>query len=211
MPPFRLQLESVGKQFYRRWLFQGLSLELGAGERLALVGNNGSGKSTLLRIIAGQMAPTAGRVTFLHQGQRVPANLMYQHLSWSAPYIELFPELTLREQLRLQQRLTPFVLSEAAMLEALELQEEADKPLRYYSSGMLQRAKVGLALFAQADLLLLDEPTSNMDQHNAALILNLLDQYQGERAVVLASNLAREFGEFQRQIHLGGTYAAPQS
>lgn len=198
-----LSIDKVGKQFYRNWLFRQLSLELGPGDSLALIGHNGSGKSTLLRIIASQMIPTEGKVTLQMNGKPVPANQMYQHLSWSAPYVGLFPELTLREQFRLQARFRSMLLPETEFLSALALANEADKPLRFYSSGMLQRAKVGLALFAKSELLLLDEPTSNMDEGNAALIQELLSSFQGDRILVLASNLEREFGNINRQIHLG--------
>ncbi len=198
-----LSIDKVGKQFYRNWLFRHLNLKISEGESLAVIGHNGSGKSTLLRIIASQMVPTEGKVTLRIGGTPVPANQMYQHLSWSAPYIGLFPELTLREQFRLQGRFRTMMLPESEFLSVLSLSNEADKPLRFYSSGMLQRAKAGLAIFAQGQLLLLDEPTSNMDEGNAGLIQDLLETYQRNRILILASNLEREFGKITRQIHLG--------
>lgn len=200
---FSITLEDVGKQFYRRWLFQGLSLELRTGDSLALVGTNGSGKSTLLRVMAGQLSPSAGKVTFRNKGKQVPAVERYTYLSWSAPYISLFPELTIREQFRLQAQFKKPLLPEDEFLTILDLLEDADKPLRFFSSGMMQRAKVGLALFCESSLLLLDEPTSNMDSHYADLVIGLIKKYQGDRILVLASNLAREYGELSHQIHLG--------
>lgn len=202
-PDFSLKLENVGKQFYRRSLFQGLNLELKTGDSLALVGTNGSGKSTLLRIIAGQLAPSTGRVVYRLGERLIPASERYRFLSWSAPYISLFPELTIREQFRLQLKFKQLLISEAEFLRILELEDHADKPLRFFSSGMIQRAKVGLALFSQSSLLLLDEPTSNMDTHYATLMLGLIRQYQGNRMLILASNLSREYGEMSHQIHLG--------
>lgn len=202
-PSLSVTLENVGKQFYRRWLFQGLSLSLKSGSRLALIGTNGSGKSTLLRIIAGQLSPTLGKVTYRGGEKTIPAVERYQHLSWSAPYLSLFPELTLREQLRLQERFRKTTVSEDEFFQLLELKQDADKPLRYYSSGMAQRAKVGLALFADSSLLLLDEPTSNMDDYFSGLMLDLIRTCSKDRILVLASNLVREYGEFDRQIHLG--------
>lgn len=200
---FSLKLENVGKQFYRRSLFQGLSLELNSGDSLALVGTNGSGKSTMLRIIAGQLAPSTGKVSYRLGDRLIPSAERYQFLSWSAPYISLFPELTIREQFRLQQQFKKALLSEKEFLTILDLEAHADKPLRFFSSGMSQRAKVGLALFAESALILLDEPTSNMDSHYASLMLGLIKEYQGDRILVLASNLAREYGELSHQIHLG--------
>ncbi|MDP5170771.1 MAG: ATP-binding cassette domain-containing protein [Bacteroidia bacterium] len=200
---FTITLDQVGKQYYQRWLFRDLNLSLIAGESLALVGQNGSGKSTLLRVIAGQLSPSVGKVTYGQSGKRVPSTEIYRHISWSAPYISLFPELTLREQYRLQARFGSFFLKEDDFLETLLLADEADKPLRFYSSGMLQRAKTGLAILADSSVLMLDEPTSNMDDKHAALIISLIRQYQQSRIVILASNLEREYGEIARQIHLG--------
>ncbi len=200
---FSLKLENVGKQFYRRSLFQGLNLELQAGNSLALVGTNGSGKSTMLRIIAGQLAPSTGKVNYRLGDRLIPSAERYRFLSWSAPYISLFPELTIREQFHLQKRFKKELISEEEFLTILELETHADKPLRFFSSGMIQRAKVGLALFSQSNLLLLDEPTSNMDSHYASLMLRLIKEYQGDRILVLASNLSREYGELSHQIHLG--------
>lgn len=200
---FSLKLENVGKQFYRRSLFQGLNLELQSGDSLALVGTNGSGKSTMLRIIAGQLSPSSGKVTYRLNKSLIPSVERYRHLSWSAPYVSLFPELTIKEQFRLQSRFKKSLLSEKKFLAILDLEMHADKPLRFYSSGMIQRAKVGLALFSQSSLLLLDEPTSNMDSHYANLIIGLIKEYQDNRILVLASNLVREYGELSHQIHLG--------
>lgn len=196
-------LENVGKQFYRRWLFQGLSLSLQTDSRIALIGTNGSGKSTLLRIIAGQLSPTLGKVIYRTGDRRIPADERYRFLSWSSPALSLFPELTLREQLRLQEKFRDSIVSEDEFFNLLELEADADKPLRYYSSGMLQRAKVGLALFTASGLLLLDEPTSNMDDYFSGLTLDLIRTYSKDRILVLASNLVREYGEIDHQIHLG--------
>ena len=198
-----IQLNNVGKQFYQRWLFQGLTVSLHQGDRLALIGTNGSGKSTLLRIIAGQLSPTVGTVFFFSSGQKVPADQRYHHIAWSAPYISVFPELSFREQIRLQLTFQKFLIPEHEMIRLLELDKDADKPLRYFSSGMLQRAKVGLALFADSRLLLLDEPTSNMDQYHGDLTMDLIRHHLDDRILILASNLSREYGEIPRQIHLG--------
>ncbi len=193
--PLHISFSDVGKQFYQRWLFRHLSHDFSAQHHLALVGKNGSGKSTLLRIIAGQMSPTEGKLTYQYQGTALSVAHLYQHLSWSGPYVSLYPELSFKEHLRLHFRFRrcrlPGGIDE--VLETLRLNAHAHKPLRYYSSGMLQRAKVGMALFTASDLLLLDEPTSNMDAENAALILQLIRAHTASRLFVLASNLSREF------------------
>jgi ABC-type multidrug transport system ATPase subunit len=201
--PLHIQLEGVGKKFYQRWLFRDIDHDFGAMPHLALVGPNGSGKSTLLRIIAGQLAASEGRVRCTYRTLPLSLSQLYAHLSWSGPYIEPYPELTLREHLDLHFRFRRCLLPDHRdLIDLLDLQAHRDKPLLRYSSGMLQRVKVGTALFTQANLLLLDEPTSNMDPGNAARMLSLIKAYTQDRLFVLASNLDREYEPFERIIRL---------
>jgi len=204
LPAFNIELAGVGKKYNKRWLFKDLSLSLGPEKKLALIGTNGSGKSTLLRIIAAQTSPSVGNVKYSLDGKAIPLTNAYQHISWMGPYLEVFPELTLHELFRLHFRFkSPIVPSLEELMELLNLSGEKNKMLRYYSSGMMQRAKVGLAIFTQSRVLMLDEPTSNLDKKNASLILDLIEKYLGERIFILASNMEREYENIPRQLKLG--------
>jgi len=199
-----IQLEDIGKKFYQRWLFRHIRHDFSAFPQLALVGTNGSGKSTLLRIIAGQLAPSEGRITASLEGKSLPLAKLYQHLSWTGPYVDLYPELTLREQLKLHFTFKKCRLDSVEEIPTvLNLEPHLDKPLQLYSSGMLQRAKVGIAVLTDTPLLMLDEPTSNMDTGNATRIMNLIQEHTQNRLFVLASNLEREYAHFSSQIKLG--------
>jgi ABC-type multidrug transport system ATPase subunit len=201
---FSLHISDIGKRYYNRWLFRQLNVKLAAGEKMALIGTNGSGKSTLLRIIAGQLSPTEGKVDYFTGNERIAFGNFYRHLSWAAPSIELYDELTLREHISWHFKLKPSRLaSPMDLVDILHLKNDKDKKLRLYSSGMLQRVKVGLALYTQSDLLLLDEPTSNMDTRNADRILSLIESERKDRVLILASNLEREYMGFEQKIELG--------
>lgn len=203
-PVFQIELNALGKQFYRRWLFRGISQQLASGDQLGITGVNGSGKSTLMRILAGQMAPSEGKVNYLLAGSRLPQAEAYRHLSWAGPYIELYPDLTLAEMIRVHFRFRDCLLPDPGQIPALlDLEGHAHKALRLFSSGMQQRARVGLALLTQSHMLLLDEPTSNMDGGNARRMLDLIQAYRQERILVIASNLERELECTSRQLHLG--------
>lgn len=171
---------------------------------MALIGTNGSGKSTLLRIIAGQLSPTEGKVEYHADNKRIAYSKFYEYVSWAAPSIDLYDELTLREHISWHFKLKPSRLENPMdLVSILSLEDDQDKKLRLYSSGMLQRVKVGLALFTQSKLLLLDEPTSNMDTANADRMLSLIEEQRAGRVLILASNLEREYGEFEQKIKLG--------
>ena len=157
-----------------------------------------------MRIIAGQLNPSKGKVYFTVAGKKLSPDAIYRHLSWSGPYVDLYHDLTITEHLKLHFQFRTCLLADPLeLLEVLDLKAHRDKKLRFFSSGMLQRAKVGVALFTQGDLLLLDEPTSNMDTDNAQRILSLIDQHLGGRTYILASNMKREFEDMDHVLNLG--------
>ncbi|MDX2246363.1 MAG: ATP-binding cassette domain-containing protein [Bacteroidia bacterium] len=198
-----IHLQGIGKKFYHRWIFRDISHDFSQHPHLALIGRNGSGKSTLLRIIAGQLAPSAGKAIYTKGKMRVSVENVYQYLSWAGPFTDIYPDLTLEEHIRLHFGFRKCLLSSPEdMVSVLHLEEHKDKKLRYYSSGMLQRVKVGLALFSQSDILILDEPTSNMDAETARWILDLIAENIGSRIYVLASNMEREYEGINQRLHL---------
>lgn len=201
----KLEVSSLGKKFHRTWIFRDLSFSLASGEQFLLTGPNGSGKSTLLRILAGRDSATQGTVTLSLDGKPVPREYWYRHLAWAGPWMDLYGDLTLEEQVRLHFSLRQSLIpgGTAAIIAALGLQSHATKPLRVFSSGMLHRVKVGLALFSRSDLLLLDEATANLDPENAEIIFQLIATHQQERMLIFATNSADEFTRFTRRIHLG--------
>lgn len=197
-----LVAKDIGKKFYRNWIFKNLSFELSRGEKLLLTGPNGSGKSTLLRIIAGQLTPTKGTLTFAAGKRLLPPEAYYRHLSWAGPYMDLYPDLTLKEAIKLHFRFKKPLISEKEIPDRLRLSEHLDKPLRHFSSGMLHRVKTGLAIFSHSRLLLLDEATTNMDQTNSDLVFEWLEELQGDRILIFASNNQAEFGRFEKRLDL---------
>lgn len=191
---FSLQIQDLGKRFYGRWLFRHLDLALAEGENLALIGTNGSGKSTLMRMIAGQLSASEGKCQYLLDEKKVPYEEMYRYISWTGPQVQLYPDFTLEEHIFLHFQFKKCLLPNPKdIISLLKLEDHAEKKLRLYSSGMFQRVKLGLALFSDSKLLLLDEPTANMDEANADYALQLIHQYKGSRILILASNLEREY------------------
>lgn len=202
--PARLRVNQVSQKFMRSWIFRDLSFEIGTGERLLLTGPNGSGKSTLIRIIAGQLSPSKGSVSLEIKGKNIPAEEFYRHICWTGPYFDLYPELTLEEAIQLHFQFKTCILpNPKRIIEELNLKPHARKALKNYSSGMLQRVKVGLTLFTQGTLLLLDEAGSNLDPENANYIFSKIDEFQNDRMLIFASNTPSEYNRFERRFDLG--------
>ncbi|MEM6632667.1 MAG: ATP-binding cassette domain-containing protein [Bacteroidota bacterium] len=198
-----LEVQNLGKKFYHRWIFKDLSFKLAPSEQVAVVGSNGSGKSTLLHLLAGQALPTQGKVAFQSEGKVLPRENWYRYLSWASPAMEIYTELSLKEHLRLHFSFNKCILENPQdIVEVLKLEGHAHKPLRFFSSGMLQKVKIGQAIFTHSSILLLDEPTSFMDEANSALTLDLIQKFANDRTLVIATNIEREHKLFKRHISL---------
>jgi ABC-type multidrug transport system ATPase subunit len=198
----RIEATGLGKRFYRNWVFRNLDLQLNAGEKILLSGDNGSGKSTLLRILAGQLTPTEGTLKLIIDGKEIDPEYYYQHLSWSGPYMELYTDLNLMEAVHMHASFRPMMAPPKEVIQLLQLEAHAGKLLKHFSSGMLHRVKVGLAILTRSRLLLLDEATTNMDAANSTLVLGLMEQYLDGRMLVYASNRVEEFSLFERRVEM---------
>ena len=198
-----LKVEDLGKKFYQKWIFKHISFDLEPSAHVAIVGPNGSGKSTLLHLITGQSLPTEGRVGYWSEEKKINREHWYRYLSWSSPAMDIYRELSLSEHLSLHFSFNQCLLdSPMEIIKLLGLNGHQHKPLRVFSSGMLQKVKIGQTLFSRSSLLLLDEPTSFMDESNAGLVLELIQTYAQGRTLIVATNMEREIDLFDRRIQL---------
>jgi heme exporter protein A len=201
-----LQVDNVGQRFGRLLLFRRMSFELEGGASLAVTGANGSGKSTLLRILAGVLAPKAGTVTLSVDGATVPAEHHPLHVGLVAPYLNVYDDLTARENLEFLGRTR--VLPQAgaridAVLDRVGLAGRGDDLVSTYSSGMKQRVKYAAALLAEPPLLLLDEPSTNLDTVGVDMVERVMaTQQERGRLLVVATNRADEAAAHDRQIRI---------
>jgi ABC-type multidrug transport system ATPase subunit len=199
-----VRAEGLGKSWGGRWLFRNLSLNLAPGQRLVITGPSGCGKSTLLRIVAGQLLSNEGSVTYTsQQGTVLDIDTLYRRLAWAGPALEPHPALTVNETLRLHFQLKHNLLGSAAqVLRVLDLEAQAGLPMGRLSSGQRQRLCVGLALFTESELLILDEPTTHLDSATAERLLELISTYSVGRSCLFASNLEREFALADQRLTL---------
>jgi heme exporter protein A len=169
----------------------GVSLKLRAGEATVLLGDNGAGKSTLLGILATLIRPTRGQVLFGGmRAEDIEATDLRAQLGVLAHEPRCYADLSARENLLFFGRLHG-VGQEAlwaqvpALLARVGLQGAADRPVRTFSRGMVQRLAVARTLLHRPGLLLLDEPYTGLDRAGVALLSELLAQVRDEGAILL--------------------------
>ena len=154
-----LEVKDVTKTFGALSVLKRLSLSCGPGEVALLVGANGAGKSTLLRIVAGLARPDSGNV--IRSTDRV--EFLSHHLF-------LYGRLSVRENVRLFSSVQGLQAPDE-LVDRLELPKVMDRPLCELSKGMQARVGIARAFLGQPELVLLDEPTSNLDEKGTALLV----------------------------------------
>jgi len=202
---YKLALDDVGKKFQYKWIFKGVDTQLQSSDILSVRGYNGSGKSTLLKIISGHLTPNQGKVLYLDQQQKkIHRDDIFKEITFAAPYINLLSRLELVECLDFYQRFKPLKngLNTEKLIELMGLQSSSHKQLRFYSSGMLQRVKLAMAICAKSSLLILDEPTSNLDDAGIKWYQKILKEYSDDRIVIIASNVEHDFKMCNKSISM---------
>ncbi len=191
----KIHLHEASKRFQYEWIFKNLNLQLTQGDSLAITGGNGSGKSTLLKCISGAIPISSGKITFESAGRQIPETDWYKHLSISAPYLELPEEFSLLEVINFHFKFKNPLnqIQPKELIEILYLGQHSAKLVAQFSSGMKQRLKLGLALFSDVPLVLLDEPTSNLDKKGIAWYTELIAAYANNRTLIVCSNEPREY------------------
>ena len=197
-------LEQIGRRFNREWIFKKIDYSFKSGESYAILGINGSGKSTLLQVISGSLTPSTGTLAYSLNHKEIAVEQVFQQLSIAAPYLELIEEFTLTEVLdfhfNFKSRLNN--LTNKDLIELLNMESSKNKQLKYFSSGMKQRVKLVLAICADTPLLLLDEPTSNLDDQGIKWYKDLVAKFTSNKLVIVCSNQAHEYEFCTHQLSI---------
>lgn len=199
-----ITLENAGRRFNRDWIFRGIDRTFTSGNSYAVLGPNGSGKSTLLQLLNGSLSPSAGKVSFAYAGKALHVEDLYKHVSLAAPYLELIEEFSLTEVIDLHFKFKRYVpgMDRTALINMLGMQASKDKLVRYFSSGMKQRLKLALAFCSDTAMLMLDEPTSNLDTQGVNWYRGLVESFAKDRLVIVGSNQQHEYDFCNEQLQI---------
>lgn len=195
-----ITLNNVGRRFNKEWIFRNIDYTFNGNEKYAVLGPNGAGKSTLLNILLGSLTPSEGEITYLG----TKAEDIYRHISFAAPYLDLVEEFTLQETIDFHFQFKPYAgeMDAAAVLGLLGLEKSQDKALKHFSSGMKQRTKLALACCANTPVLILDEPTSNLDEQGIEWYLKLIEKFAANKVVIIGSNQAHEYSFCKHKLNV---------
>ena len=199
-----LSIQRLSKAFNQKTVFHDLSFNISTGSRFAITGSNGSGKSTLLKILSGGTLPTSGKVIYTIDKSPVKEECLFRFVHFVAPYNTVIEELTLKEIFQLHTRLGLLKSFSGfkSWFSKLDYPFDPDQQIKSFSSGMKQRVKLGLVLLDDRPLILLDEPTSNLDAQGKAWVFQLLKEMTNIQTLIIASNDEIEIGQCQDRIFL---------
>ncbi len=168
-------------------LFEGLSFRVKAGQALAVEGANGAGKTSLLRMIAGFLAPVAGRIVVrIAEQESDDAEERGKSVGWLGHQDGLKPQLTVAEQLDFFASLYR-AKADRALLAQVGLARQADLPCRYLSAGQRRRLALARLLAGKRPLWLLDEPFAALDASGQALVEHLMARHCGDGGIIIAA------------------------
>ena len=199
-----IHLENLGRRFNREWIFKDINYQFVNNKAYAILGINGSGKSTLLQVISGALTPSTGKLIYTQNLQAIDPEKYFQFISLAAPYLELIEDFSLSEVLdfhfKFKSRLNS--LDNTAIISLLGMQKNQHKLIKHFSSGMKQRVKLALAFCSDTPILLLDEPTSNLDTQGTEWYLEMVKQFTTNRITIIGSNQENEYAFCNAHINL---------
>jgi heme exporter protein A len=211
-----IALRDLGRAYGERVALSGVTLEVPAGQTLAVFGANGAGKTTLLRILATLLRPHRGEARVL--GRALPGEgwAVRGRVGLLGHDPLLYRDLSARENLRFHARLHGLGGGDRieGLLEAVGMARRADEPVHTLSRGMVQRVAVCRAVLHEPELLLLDEPLANLDPGATAAVEGLIGPGGGVTRVVISHDVAHGLAEADVVLGLRGgrqAIAAPRA
>lgn len=198
----KIILEHIAKRFQDDWIFKNVHYEFQSGLKYAITGSNGSGKSTLLKIISGSLTPSEGKLEYFNQKQIISLDNIFKYISFAAPYTDLIEEMNLKQLVHFYQQFKKLSCQSDEFFSICMLENHTQKKINQFSSGMKQRLKIGLAIFSDVPVVLLDEPTSNLDEKGIQWYQKLIKAPIQNRTLIISSNSPVEYQGFDDVLNI---------
>jgi|WetSurMetagenome_2_1015567.scaffolds.fasta_scaffold16130_2 heme exporter protein A len=195
MSNYSIQSQNLSKLFGRRLIFKDINFNWSEKGIFGISGPNGSGKSTLIKIVAGLIASSSGKITHKNSGVEIIPEKLHNHIGFVSPYLVLYEEFSAWENLKIFAKIRGKNLNEALVLGYLAkflLESRKDDLVKTYSSGMKQRLKFIFALMHSPEVLIFDEPTSNLDEEGKKVVYEIVREEGKSKIVVIASNETKD-------------------
>ncbi|PKD43005.1 ABC transporter ATP-binding protein [Rhodohalobacter barkolensis] len=199
-----IKAQNIEKKYGTKRVLTGIDFHYQSSV-LGIAGSNGSGKSTLLKMLSGLLKPTSGNIFWNIDGADFLPKAISPYLGFAAPYIQLYEELTVEENLRFLVNLQKNSVIEDlnALLSRFEVKKFRNSLYGNLSTGQQQRVKLASTVIKNPSILMLDEPGSNLDEKGKVLIQSLVQSFrEDERMVIIASNQTDELDMCDHQIDL---------
>lgn len=200
-----LSVSNLTKKYNRKTVLDNIQFDHSSGV-LGISGSNGSGKSTLMKCLAGLLRPNSGKFIWKMNGDLLSQTEFKNYIGFAAPYISLYEELTVIENLRFLSEVSQKNLDEAELQELLSKTETnllKEKLYKSLSTGQQQRVKLASSLIRNPKILFWDEPGSNLDSDGHELVKTLLAEQKEKGALIfLASNDPDEIALCDKKIVL---------
>jgi ABC-type multidrug transport system ATPase subunit len=200
----KIEVKNIGKKFKNEWIFKNLSSTFEFRYPTAIIGPNGSGKSTLMQALSNIIPINQGEIRYSKENVNIKEDDIFKKIAYSAPYSELIEEFTLTETIIFHTKFKPFVenINVVEFIDLLDLKKHADKQVKFFSSGMKQKLKLGLAFYDNSELLFLDEPSSNLDQKTTDWYLQEVKKLVSYKTIIISSNDPKEYSFCENQINI---------
>lgn len=198
-----LKAVNLTRKFDRRPIFKDVNFELTMGSATAITGRNGSGKSTLIKIIANLLIQSSGELNLFSGTEKIKKENIYKYIGFVSPYLNLYDEFTGFENLKIISDIRGWGHDNIdSALTRVGLIHRKNDLLKIYSSGMKQRLKIAFAILHNPKVLLLDEPTSNLDLDGISVVDDIANEYKKDRILIIATNDAHERSLCNSEINL---------